>query len=67
MSTCARNTQRLEISLLQKFTASSWLILTNKYIEMQGQQKIKKNHAMSLQYQQTDVLHTSSANSDPFD
>ena len=29
-------------SLLIKFSASSWLILRNKYIEMHGQQNIKK-------------------------
>ena len=28
--------------LIKKFSASSWLILINKYIEMHGQQNIKK-------------------------
>ena len=28
--------------LIIKFSASSWLILRNKYIEMHGQQNIKK-------------------------
>ena len=28
--------------LIIKFSASSWLILINKYIEMHGQQNIKK-------------------------
>jgi len=27
--------------LIKKFSASSWLILINKYIEMHGQQNIK--------------------------
>ena len=30
--------------LIIKFTASSWLILINKYIEMHGQQNIKIRH-----------------------
>ena len=37
--------------LIIKFSASSWLILTNKYIEMHGQQNIKKKKNCA-----TDVL-----------
>ena len=33
--------QPLVSSLIIKFSASSWLILRNKYIEMHGQQNIK--------------------------
>jgi len=33
--------------LIIKFSASSWLILINKYIEMHGQQNIKKNNIIS--------------------
>ena len=33
--------------LIIKFSASSWLILRNKYIEMHGQQNIKKNISRS--------------------
>ena len=34
--------------LIKKFSASSWLILINKYIDMHGQQNIKKNSLLSI-------------------
>ena len=34
--------------LIIKFSASSWLIFINKYIEMHGQQNIKKKHNCRL-------------------
>jgi len=36
-----RTKYNFEINLLKKFSASSWLILINKYIETHGQQNIK--------------------------
>ena len=36
--------------LIIKFSASSWLILRNKYIEMHGQQNIKKKKSRLLGY-----------------
>ena len=41
MSTCAQHVEASN-KLIIKFSASSWLILINKYIEMHGQQNIKK-------------------------
>ena len=34
--------------LILKFSASSWLVLRNKYIEMHGQQNIKKKSMMMM-------------------
>ena len=36
--------------LIIKFSASSWLILRNKYIEMHGQQNIKIRYRVTLDY-----------------
>ena len=38
--TCSKHVEAWN-KLIKKFSASSWLILTNKYIEMHGQQNIK--------------------------
>ena len=40
--------------LIIKFSASSWLTLINKYIEMHGQQNIKKHKSISMS--SSDVL-----------
>jgi len=42
MSTCSKHVEAWN-KLIIKFSASSWLILRNKYIEMHGQQNIKKS------------------------
>ena len=36
--------------LTKKFSASGWLILINKYIEMYGQQNIKKKKYYSVKF-----------------
>ena len=45
---CSKHVEALN-KLIIKFSASGWLILINKYIEMHGQQNIKKkiNHCIS--------------------
>jgi len=44
--------------LITKFSASSWLVLINKYIEMHGQQNIKKKNPPDIWIRKATIRRT---------